>query len=75
MSQKTEIRTSLERTLESIPNKRYKCGNLNYKINMILNLKFEDKGLNNRISKAIYHLYKERLKLEKPPEKPSENKT
>ena len=35
------------------------------KLNILLNMKLEDVNLTQRISKAIYQLYKERLEWEK----------
>ena len=62
---KMKSRTNLEHILATISNKRYKYADANGKLNILLNMKLEDVDLTQRISKAIYQLYKERLEWEK----------
>ena len=62
---KMKSRTNLEHALATISNKQYKYADANGKLNILLNMKLENVDLTQRISKAIYQLYKERLEWEK----------
>ena len=62
---KIKSRTNLEHTLATISNKQYKYAGANGKLNILLSMKIEDVDLTQRISKAIYQLYKELFEREK----------
>ena len=58
-------RTNLEHALATISNIQYKYADANGKLNILLNMKLENVDITQRISKAIYQLYKGRFEWEK----------
>ena len=59
--EKIKSRIFLDDIVKAILFKPFKYGSLSAKLNIILNLKFDRQGLAKKVSKAIFHLYKERL--------------
>ena len=62
--EKTKSRIVLDDIVKTISFKPFKYGSLSTKINIILNLKFDQQGLAEKVSKTIFDLYEERLKWE-----------
>ena len=59
--EKIKSRILLDDIVKAILFKLFKYGSLSAELNIILNLKFDRQGLAEKVSKAIFNLYKERL--------------